>query len=173
MSENPPPLDTNPAASDTGKTSLGAKVYSAPSSSLASKIEQAWDVLPGILWKLSTQGVVLDVNQAALDFSGHSKAEFTGHLLDEFFSMDSHSKKLPELFFTPARRMDYPPACGAWMDRREIFPSRHPQRPGARSSIARSATARWSAAQRITPAHKPHFLTRLARLFLHNPWMES
>ncbi len=85
MSENPPPLDTNPAASDTGKTSLGAKVYSAPSSSLASKIEQAWDVLPGILWKLSTQGVVLDVNQAALDFSGHSKAEFTGHLLDEFF----------------------------------------------------------------------------------------
>ncbi len=85
MSNNPSPSDSTSAALDTGKTSLGAKVYSAPTSSLASKIEQAWDILPGILWKLSAEGVVLDVNQAALDFSGHAKAEFAGHLLDEFF----------------------------------------------------------------------------------------
>jgi two-component system cell cycle sensor histidine kinase/response regulator CckA len=85
MSKNPPPLDSTQATLDNGKTSLGAKFSAPPSSSLASKIEQAWDVLPGILWKLSAEGVVLDVNQAALDFSGHSKAEFAGHLLDEFF----------------------------------------------------------------------------------------
>lgn len=85
MSKNSPPLDSTPASLDTGQTSLGAKSIAPPSSSLASKIEQAWDVLPGILWKLSAEGVVLDMNQAALDFSGHSKAEFAGHLLNEFF----------------------------------------------------------------------------------------
>jgi len=85
MSKNPPPLGSTPTAVNTGKTSLGTKVSAPPSSSLTSKIEQAWDVLPGILWKLSAEGVVLDVNQAALDFSGYSKAEFAGHLLDEFF----------------------------------------------------------------------------------------
>ena len=85
MIKNFPQVDSSVAALDTGKTSWDAEICSPQSSSLASEIEQAWDILPGILWKLSAEGVVLDVNQAALDFSCYSKAEFVGHLLDEFF----------------------------------------------------------------------------------------
>lgn len=85
MFKDTPPRDSPLAAVPIGKTRLGAKICSPQSSNPTSEIEQAWDILPGILWKLSAEGVVLDVNQAALDFSGYSKAEFAGHLLDEFF----------------------------------------------------------------------------------------
>ncbi|MFM8716354.1 MAG: PAS domain S-box protein, partial [Spartobacteria bacterium] len=50
-----------------------------------SEIELLWDVLPGVLWKLSAKGVILEANKTALDFLGHSKEEFQGHPVDDFF----------------------------------------------------------------------------------------
>ena len=85
MSKDTPQRDSPVADVPIGKKRLDATICSPQSSHSTSGIEHAWDILPGILWKLSAEGVVLDVNQAALDFSGYSKAEFAGHLLDEFF----------------------------------------------------------------------------------------
>jgi PAS domain S-box-containing protein len=56
-----------------------------PLSDEQTRIEGLWDILPGILWKLSKSGMILDANQAALEFSGYPKEEFLGHLVDEFF----------------------------------------------------------------------------------------
>ncbi len=52
---------------------------------LAPAIEQLWDVLPGSLWKLNGEGLILDANQSALDFLGYSKSQFLGRSVDEFF----------------------------------------------------------------------------------------
>lgn len=49
-----------------------------------SQIEQFWDALPGVLWKLSNQGVILEANQAALDFLGCAREGFQSRLIDEF-----------------------------------------------------------------------------------------
>jgi PAS domain S-box-containing protein len=68
---------------------------------LAPAIEQLWDVLPGSLWKLNDQGLILDANQSALDFLGYSKSQFLGRSVDEFFwdGMD-FQKLLAALFYS-------------------------------------------------------------------------
>lgn len=48
------------------------------------EIERFWDVLPGVLWKLSDKGVVLEANKTALDFLGCAREEFQGSAVDEF-----------------------------------------------------------------------------------------
>lgn len=91
MFKNFPEVDSSVATPKTGQSGLEA-------ANQTSAVEQFWDVLPGILWKLSPEGLVLDVNQTALVFSGYSKADFQGHLLDEFlldgFSFQNISKAL-------------------------------------------------------------------------------
>jgi PAS domain S-box-containing protein len=47
-------------------------------------IEECWDVLPSVLWKLSADGRILQANKAALEFLGYAKKEFEGHPLEEF-----------------------------------------------------------------------------------------
>lgn len=47
-------------------------------------IEQFWDVLPGVLWKLSADGRIVQANKAALDFLGYAKTQFVGHPLEDF-----------------------------------------------------------------------------------------
>jgi len=70
---------------DSRKKNVRANGHAIPASRQVGEIEEMWDVLPGILWKLSAEGFILDVNQAALDFSGYAKSELTGHSIDEFF----------------------------------------------------------------------------------------
>lgn len=47
-------------------------------------IEQFWNVLPGVLWKLSADGRIAEANQAALDFLGYTREQFEGHSVDDF-----------------------------------------------------------------------------------------
>ena len=47
-------------------------------------IEQLWDVLPGILWRLSAEGRIIQANKAALEFLGYAQDEFEGHPLEDF-----------------------------------------------------------------------------------------
>lgn len=47
-------------------------------------IEHFWDVLPGVLWKLSADGRIVQANKAALDFLGYAKEQFVGHPLEDF-----------------------------------------------------------------------------------------
>jgi PAS domain S-box-containing protein len=51
---------------------------------LRAAVEQLWDVLPCILWKLSVDGRVTEANQTALDFLGYAREDFQGRLIDEF-----------------------------------------------------------------------------------------
>jgi PAS domain S-box-containing protein len=66
---------------------------------LAPAIEQLWDVLPGSLWKLNGEGLILDANQSALDFLGHSKSQFLGRSVDEFFWDGMDFQKLVAALF--------------------------------------------------------------------------
>lgn len=66
---------------------------------LAPAIEQLWDVLPGNLWKLNGEGLILDANQSALDFLGHSKSQFLGRSVDEFFWDGMDFQKLVAALF--------------------------------------------------------------------------
>ena len=47
-------------------------------------IEQFWDILPGILWRLSAEGRIIQANKAALEFLGYAQDEFEGHPLEDF-----------------------------------------------------------------------------------------
>jgi len=47
-------------------------------------VDRFWDVLPGVLWKLSEEGVILAANKTALNFLGYAREEFEGHPVDEF-----------------------------------------------------------------------------------------
>lgn len=86
MSKNSiPQVDSSFTTLNSRKKNARSVVRSKPAATPAVDIEDMWDVLPGILWKLSTGGLILDVNQAALDFSGYSKSQLTGHPVDEFF----------------------------------------------------------------------------------------
>ena len=60
------------------ETNQTSKAFCTPS------IEQFWNVLPGVLWKLSADGLVTEANQAALDFLGYTREQFQGHSVDEF-----------------------------------------------------------------------------------------
>lgn len=92
MFKNSPEADSFISTPKTLPSIMGAEDQ-------AFRIEQFWDVLPGILWKLSPEGRLLDVNSAALSFSGFSKKDFVGRLLDEFlvdgFSFKNITKALP------------------------------------------------------------------------------
>ena len=86
MSKNSiPQVDSSCTVLDSRKKNVRANGHAIPASCPAGEIEEMWDVLPGILWKLSAEGLILDVNQAALDFSGYAKSELAGHSVDEFF----------------------------------------------------------------------------------------
>jgi PAS domain S-box-containing protein len=62
-------------------------------------IEQLWDVLPGSLWKLNGEGLILEANQSVLDFLGYSKSQFLGRSVDEFFWDGMDFQKLVAALF--------------------------------------------------------------------------
>ena len=80
-----PRLDDSLTASTIHKKIAQAEGVLESDGRASGEIELLWDVLPGVLWKLSAKGVILEANKTALDFLGYSKAEFQGHPVDDFF----------------------------------------------------------------------------------------
>ena len=80
-----PRLDDSLTASTIHKKIAQAEGVLESNGRASGEIELLWDVLPGVLWKLSAKGVILEANKTALDFLGYSKAEFQGHPVDDFF----------------------------------------------------------------------------------------
>jgi PAS domain S-box-containing protein len=80
-----PRLDDSLTASTIHKKIAQAEGVLEFNGRASGEIELLWDVLPGVLWKLSAKGVILEANKTALDFLGYSKAEFQGHPVDDFF----------------------------------------------------------------------------------------
>ena len=80
-----PRLDDSLTASTIHKKIAQAEGVLEFNGQASGEIELLWDVLPGVLWKLSAKGVILEANKTALDFLGYSKAEFQGHPVDDFF----------------------------------------------------------------------------------------
>ena len=79
-----PRIDDSLPASTIREKSAQAEGGLASKDQTIGQVEQFWDALPSVLWKLSAKGVILEANKAALDFLGYSKAEFQGRSVDEF-----------------------------------------------------------------------------------------
>ena len=79
------------------------------------EIEQCWDVLPGVLWKLSADGRILQANKAALEFLGYAKEEFEGHPLEEFLLTGFEFHDLMASVRHAAKAQGFP-ACLRCMD---------------------------------------------------------
>ena len=78
-------------------------------------IEQFWNVLPGVLWKLSANGLIADANQAALEFLGYARDQFEGHSIEEFLLSGSEFHDLM-VSVRHAGKAHAIPACLRCMD---------------------------------------------------------
>ena len=78
-------------------------------------IEQFWNVLPCVLWKLSANGLIADANQAALEFLGYARDQFEGHSVEEFLLSGSEFHDLM-VSVRHAGKAHAIPACLRCMD---------------------------------------------------------
>jgi PAS domain S-box-containing protein len=98
MSKNSP-QEADLAGRNLSSDKKTERSVSETSPALAPAIEQLWDVLPGSLWKLDGEGLILDANQSALDFLGYSKSQFLGRSVDDFFWDGMDFQKLVAALF--------------------------------------------------------------------------
>jgi len=93
------PQAANLASRNSSSPKKSIRSVSETLPALSPAIEQLWDVLPGSLWKLNGEGLILDANQSALDFLGYSKSQFLGRSVDEFFWDGMDFQKLVAALF--------------------------------------------------------------------------
>jgi len=93
------PQAANLASRNSSSPKKSMRSVSETLPALSPAIEQLWDVLPGSLWKLNGEGLILDANQSALDFLGYSKSQFLGRSVDEFFWDGMDFQKLVAALF--------------------------------------------------------------------------